>query len=226
MMGDRDYRSLVQNAINSIGRELKIEIDADDTNTIHLQEVVRCMRRSYYDRTDPSEPEARGFNDLLSGLLRRFKEGVSPRHFEIDDLRLEGRIDMVADDVAILFRPMPAGGVRETDDNMESPHAADLLYLNACMWIYEKESGIIVYIAGDRSETMFSVARNKRMFEETIRRTRVFGRLLKEKKEPILEPSIECHGCQYYERCYTKRRNTKQISLHEMLGLGSSSKNQ
>lgn len=224
-MGDRDFRSLVQNAINSIGRELKIEIDAGDISTIHLQEVVGCMRRAYYDRMDPSELEAKGFNDLLSGLLRRFQEGTKPRHFEIDDLRLEGRIDMIADDVAILFRPMPTGANNNSHtngDGIDSPHATDLLYLNACMWIYEKENGMIVYMAGDQSETMFSVTRNKKMFEETIRRTRVFGGLLKEKKTPILEPSSECLGCQYYERCYIKRKHTKQLLLHEMFGLGRS----
>jgi CRISPR-associated exonuclease Cas4 len=55
MMGDRDYRTTIKNAIDSIGRELEIEIDSDDFKTINLIEVVRCMRRSYYDRTDPKE---------------------------------------------------------------------------------------------------------------------------------------------------------------------------
>ena len=30
MMGDRDHRTTIKNAIDSIGRELEIEIDADD----------------------------------------------------------------------------------------------------------------------------------------------------------------------------------------------------
>ncbi len=44
--------------------------------------------------------------------------------------------------------------------------------------------------------------------------------LLKEQKVPILEPSSECSDCQYFERCFMKRKNSKELSLGEMLGLG------
>ena len=50
MMGDRDFRSIVENALDSIGKELEIDIDSADIQTIHLHEVVKCLRRSYYDR--------------------------------------------------------------------------------------------------------------------------------------------------------------------------------
>lgn len=224
MMGDRDYRSIVQNAIDSIGRELEIGIDAEDVRNVHLKEVTGCMRRAYYDRTDAKEVESREFSGLLSGLLRKMQYGSESKRFQVEDggITLEGRADMVVDDVVILFRPPPAaaGGDAEASERMEAPHAADALYLNACMWIYGKESGIIVYMSGYQKEVMFSMARNKKMFEETVRRTRVLASLLKEKKTPILEPSSECTTCQYYERCYTTRRNAKQISLHEMFGLG------
>ena len=55
MMGDRDFRSIVENAINSIGKELEIKIDSANIQTIHLHEEVQCLRRSYYDRIDPQE---------------------------------------------------------------------------------------------------------------------------------------------------------------------------
>ena len=58
------------------------------------------------------------------------------------------------------------------------------------------------------------------MFEEVIRRVRVLNDLLKEQKTPILEPSPECSDCQYYERCFMKKKNAKQLSLGEMLGIG------
>ncbi len=212
MMGDRDYRNTIQNAIASIGKELEIEIDSEDIHTIHLQEVVQCLRRSYYDRIEPKEIERRGFNELLSGLLRKLQYGSEPKEFAIDDIKLKGQVDMLIDDSIILFR----GAVGE----LESPQANDVLYLNACMWIYGKEDGIIVYITGDRKETTFSLTRSKKMFEEIVRRVRVLNDLLKEKKIPILEPSTECSDCQYYERCFMKKKNTKQISLAEMMGLG------
>ncbi len=212
MMGDRDFRSIVQNAIGSIGKELEIDIDSKDIQTIHLQEVVQCLRRSYYDRIEPKEIERRGFNDLLSGLLRKLQYGSDPKEFPIDSINLRGQADMIVDDSILLFRA--------ATKELESPKANDVLYLNACMWIYDKSDGVIIYITGDRNETTFSITRNKKMFEEIIRRVKVLNDLLKEQKTPILEPSTDCSDCQYFERCFMKKVNTKQLSLAEMLGLG------
>ena len=211
MMGDRDFRSVVKNAVDSIGRELEIEIDAKDIKTIHLKEVVQCLRRSYYDRIDPKEVERRGFNDLLSGMLRKLQYGSNPKEFAIDDIKLRGQVDMMVDDSIILFRP--------ANTSLETPLANDLLYLNACMWIYDKTNGIIIYITGNKEEIMFSLTRDKKMFEEAIRRVRVLSDLLKEQKTPILEPSNDCTDCQYYQRCFITKKDTKQVSLSEMLGL-------
>ncbi len=212
MMGDRDYQSIIQNAIGSIGKELEIEINSKDIQTIHLKEVVQCLRRSYYDRIEPNEIERRGFNELLSGLLRKLQYGSEAKEFALDDIKLKGQVDMMLDDSILLFRSAPEG--------LENPHASDILYLNACMWIYDKKDGIIIYIAGDKKETTFSLTRNKKMFEEIIRRVRVLNDLLKEQKVPILEPSTECSDCQYFERCFMKRKNAKELSLAEMLGMG------
>lgn len=211
-MGDRDFRSVIQNTVRSIGKELEIEIDSENIQKIHLQEVVQCLRRSYYDRLEPEEIERKGFNDLLSGLLRKLQYGSEPKEFAIDEIQLKGQTDMIVDDSILLFRVATS--------ELESPNANDVLYLNACMWIYDKDDGIIVYITGDRKETTFSLTRNKKMFEEVIRRVRVLHDLLKEKKVPILEPSVDCSECQYYERCFMKKKNTKQLSLAEMLGMG------
>jgi CRISPR-associated exonuclease Cas4 len=210
MMGDRDFRSIIKNAVDSIGRELEVKIDSNDIKTIYLKEVVQCLRRSYYDRIDPKEVERRGFNDLLSGLLRKLQYGSESKEYVIDDIKLRGQSDMIADDSIILFRP--------TNTTPEAPRANDLLYLNACMWIYDKKDGMIIYISGDREESSFSLIRDKKMFEEVVRRVRVLNDLLKEQKTPILEPSIECTDCQYYQRCYITKKNTKQTSLAEMLG--------
>ena len=212
MMGDRDFRSTIQNALGSIGKELEIDIDSKDIQTIHLQEVVQCLRRSYFDRIEPLEIERRGFNELLSGLLRKLQYGSEPRLFEIDDIKLKGQVDMLVDDSIMLFR--------SALDELENPNANDVLYLNACMWIYDIKDGVIVYITGDRKETTFSLTRDKNMFEEVVRRVRVLNDLLKEQKKPILEPSADCSDCQYYERCFMKKKNTKQIDLAEMMGLG------
>jgi len=211
MMGDRDYRNTLQNAIGSIGKELEIEIDSKDIQTIHLHEVTQCLRRSYYDRIEPNEIERRGFNELLSGLLRKLQYGSEPKEFAIDDIKLKGQVDMLVDDSILLFR--------SAIGELESPQANDILYLNACMWMYDKVDGVIIYITGDRKEITFSLTRNKKMFEEVIRRVRVLNDLLKEQKTPILEPSSDCSNCQYYERCFMKKKIVKQVSLLGILGI-------
>ena len=53
MMGDRDFRTVIKNAIESVGKQLDYKIDSEDIGKIHLSEVTKCLRRSYYDRTDP-----------------------------------------------------------------------------------------------------------------------------------------------------------------------------
>ena len=209
-MGDRDFRSITHNAIRSIGNELEIEIDSKDIQTIHLQEVTKCLRRSYYDRIDPNEIERRGFNELLSGLLRKLQYGSEPKEFALDEIKLKAQVDMITDDSILLFRSALG--------ELENPQANDILYLNACMWIYDKVDGVIVYITGDKKEITFSLTRNKKMFEETIRRVRVLNDLLKEQKTPILEPSSDCSDCQYFERCFMKKKSSKQISLMGILG--------
>ncbi len=209
-MGDRDYRKLIKSAIDSIAKQTELQIDANDIKTIHLDEVVRCLRRSYYDRVDPKKIESRGFTDLVGGLLRSKGFGSKTGEFEIDELKLKGQTDMIVDDVVFVFR--------SANTIPENPIGSDLLYLNACMCIFDKTEGILVYLTGDRKETSFSLSRNKKMFEEVVRRARVLQDLLKEKKVPILEPSDECSNCLYYERCYIRQKIAKTISLKELVG--------
>jgi CRISPR-associated exonuclease Cas4 len=63
------------------------------------------------------------------------------------------------------------------------------------------------------------------MFEEVVRLIRVLKDLLEEKKVPILEPTIECNSCQYYERCFVKQRMGKQINIQDLFGMSKNSKN-
>ena len=168
-------------------------------------------RRSYYDRVEPKEREKTSFTDLVGGLLRSKGYGSKVGEFEIDKLKLKGQSDMIVDDVVFVFR--------SANKLPEDPIAHDLLYLNACMWIFDKTEGILVYLTGDKKEASFSLSRDKKMFEEVVRRVRVLNDLLKEKKVPILEPSEECNNCQYYEKCYIKQKIAKHISLKQLVGM-------
>jgi CRISPR-associated exonuclease Cas4 len=205
MMGDRDYRSVIKNAIESVGRELEYRYKKDDISKIHASEVTGCLRRAFYDRTDEIERDRTSFSDLIGGMFRQLEYGAQPKDFSLEDINLETQADLIVDDLVMVFR--------STGEHPESPPAKDLLYINACMYAYDKVDGVIIYITGSGEEISFSVTKNKKMFEETIRRVRVLNDLLKEKKTPILETSIECSGCQYYERCYTNKKAGKTINF-------------
>lgn len=217
MMGDRDYRKLIKNAIESIGRDIEPKIDPNDPKKIHLHEVVRCLRRSYYDRTDPIDPQWTSFNNLMTGLIQKMEYGGKEGEFQIEDIFLKGKADMIVDDAIIIFR--------STLEVPDTPYSSDLLYLNSCMWIFKKVEGIIVYMTSDGKETSFSLSKDKKMFEEVVRRVRVLKDLLIEKKVPILEPSKECSSCQYYERCFIKQKIGKQINIENLFGLVKSKEN-
>jgi len=214
MMGDRDYRQLIKNAIESIGRDIEPKIDPKDNKTIYIHEVVRCLRRSYYDRTQPIELIRTSFNNLMSGLLQKMEYGGKEGEYSIEDITFKGKADMIVDDAVIIFR--------STMNAPESPFALDLLYLNACMWMFKKIEGVVVYLTPDGKEASFSLTKEKKMFEELVRRVRVLKDLLEEKKVPILEPSIECSSCQYYERCFIKQKIGKEISIESLFGMKKS----
>ena len=209
--GDRDYKQIVRDAIDSIGEDIEFKIDAKDISTIYLQEAVKCLRRSFYDRTDPLETEQTQFNKVLGGLFRKMKSQATMGNYDMDGgLALQGQVDMIKDDVVLIFRSI--------DKFPENPMPVDILYVNACMWMFEKIEGVIVYITPDGKEDSFVTNRNQRMFEEVIRRTKVFHDLLNEKKVPIIEPSTDCQDCQYYERCYIRKKEGKTITISSLFG--------
>jgi CRISPR-associated exonuclease Cas4 len=205
MMGDRDYRTVIKNSIESVGRELDYKFDKEDLKKIHASEVTGCLRRAFYDRTDEIERDRTSFSDLIGGMFRQLEFGAQPKDFSLEDISLEAQADLIVDDLVMVFR--------STGEHPESPYAKDLVYINACMWAYDKVDGVIIYINGHGDEISFSVTKNKKMFEETIRRVRVLNDLLKERKTPILETSVECTECQYFERCYTKKKAGKTINF-------------
>ena len=214
--GDRDYKQIVRDAIDSMGEDIEIKIESKDVNTIHLHEATKCLRLSYYDRTDPLDTEQTQFNKVLGGLFRKMKSHSTIGKYDMGDgLILKGQADMIQEDVILLFRSI--------DKFPENPLPMDLLYVNACMWLFDKIEGVIVYITPDGKEDSFVTNRNQKMFEEVVRRTKIFHDLLEKNnadpkaKPPIIEPSLDCLDCQYYERCYIKKKTGRTITMGSLL---------
>ena len=216
-VGDRDYKQIVRDAIDSIGEDVQLKFDTKDPNIVYLHEATKCLRRSFYDRTEPLETEQTQFNKVLGGLFRKMKSQATIGKYEMDGgLALKGQVDMIKDDVVLIFRSV--------NRYPENPLPVDILYVNACMWMFNKIEGVVVYITPDGKEESFVTNRNQKMFEEVIRRTKVFHDLIERRntdpkaKPPIIEPSIDCLDCQYYERCYIRKKEGKQITLSSLFG--------
>ena len=217
VVGDRDYKQIVRDAIDSIGEDVQLKFDTKDPNTIFLHEATKCLRRSFYDRMEPLETEQTQFNKVLGGLFRKMKSHSTVGKYEMDGgLALKGQVDMIKDDVVLIFRSV--------NRYPENPLPVDILYINACMWMFNKIEGVVVYITPDGKEESFVTNKNQKMFEEVIRRTKVFHDLLEKRntdpkaKPPIIEPSIDCLDCQYYERCFIRKKEGKQITLSSLFG--------
>jgi CRISPR-associated exonuclease Cas4 len=217
VVGDRDYKQIVKDAIDSIGEDIQLKFDTKDLNTIYLHEATKCLRRSFYDRTEPLETEQTQFNKVLGGLFRKMKSFATIGKYDMTGgLTLKAQVDMIKDDVILIFRSV--------NRYPENPLPADILYVNACMWIFNKIEGVIVYITPDGREESFVTNKNQKMFEEVVRRTKVFHDLLERRntdpkaKPPIIEPSEDCIDCQYYERCYIRKKEGKQITLSSLFG--------
>ena len=217
VVGDRDYKQIVRDAIDSIGEDAQLKFDTKDPNIIYLHEATKCLRRSFYDRTEPLETEQTQFNKVLGGLFRKMKSKATIGKYEMDSgLALKGQVDMIEDDVVMIFRAV--------NRYPENPLPADILFVNACMWMFNKIEGVVVYITPDGKEESFVTNKNQKMFEEVIRRTKVFHDLIERRntdpkaKPPIIEPSMDCLDCQYYERCYIRKKEGKQITLSSLFG--------
>jgi len=217
VVGDRDYKQIVRDAIDSIGEDAQLKFDTKDPNIIYLHEATKCLRRSFYDRTEPLETEQTQFNKVLGGLFRKMKSKATIGKYEMDGgLALKGQVDMIEDDVVMIFRAV--------NRYPENPLPADILFVNACMWMFDKIEGVVVYITPDGKEESFVTNKNQKMFEEVIRRTKVFHDLIERRntdpkaKPPIIEPSMDCLECQYYERCYIRKKEGKQITISSLFG--------
>ena len=216
-VGDRDYKQIVRDAIDSIGEDVQLKFDTKDPNIVYLHEATKCLRRSFYDRTEPLETEQTQFNKVLGGLFRKMKSKATIGKYEMDGgLALKGQVDMIEDDVVMIFRAV--------NRYPENPLPADILFVNACMWMFDKIEGVVVYITPDGKEESFVTNRNQKMFEEVVRRTKVFHDLIERRntdpkaKPPIIEPSMDCLDCQYYERCYIRKKEGKQITISSLFG--------
>ena len=200
MLGGRNLHEIIENAIDDVYENLSVKIDKTNSDRIHAIEASGCTRFAYYERKDslPSDNAAAKISSLLGNSMRHSLSNIRGE-YKIDTLALEVNADMImADEFILRFEIVPA--------LPEVPHPQHMLYLNACLFAFNKDEGFLIYMTEDGKMVEFSVTKNNKMFEEIVRRARVLSTLLKENRVPIVEPSNICITCKYYERCYARKK--------------------
>lgn len=199
MLGGRDLRETIEKSLEKLHDDLSIKIDKKNPDRIHAVEACGCTRFAYYERKDQLPPDNRS---IVSGLLEdamRHSLSNARGEYKVDNLSLEVNADLIiANDFVVRFE------IGQTLP--EVPHPRHLMYLNACLFAFNKSEGLLIYMTGEGKTVEFSITKNNRMFEEAIRRARVLSTLLKDGKAPIVEPSELCTNCKYYERCYARKQ--------------------
>lgn len=214
MLGDRDVRKMIEKTFDKIYNNLETVSRRNDPDTIHVLEASRCIRLSYYERKDPnsSQGNVNKVSILLKDGIRRSFNNVDGE-YNVENLTIQGTADSIIDNQYVvrfeLVTKLP-----------ETPHPRDLLYLNACLFIFNKIDGVLIYMTPEGQTSEFFVTKNNRMFEEVVRRARILSTLLKENKVPIIEPCDLCLSCKYYERCYYRERKISSFSLESLFGRG------
>jgi CRISPR-associated exonuclease Cas4 len=209
MMGSKDLRKIITDSANE--KYIQSRESTLDPNRIHADEASRCTRLSYYERVEPINPNTNMlFQHLLSHGLRHLFENVESE-YKIDNLTLVVSADMILEEELVVR-------VQVSDSLPRAPKPQDLLYLNACLYAFNKAEGILIYIQADGKTSEFVVTKSNKMFEELIRKARVLTTLLKENRVPIVEPSESCITCKYYERCYIMERRESSFSIESLFG--------
>ncbi|HXW12393.1 MAG TPA: hypothetical protein VD694_06500 [Nitrososphaeraceae archaeon] len=208
MLGGRDFHKIIEDGLIKASKDVALEYDTDG---IHVSEITRCSRLSYFERVDPfADESSNALQNILRGSITKLLNGKT-RPYKIDDLTIYATIDLiVSNDMIVNLIPVPK--------LPEFPHPNDLLYTNACLFIFESQGGFIVYFTPDGKFVEFSVSESKRMFEQVVRRARILHLLLKEKKTPVVEPSELCFSCKYYQRCFGQQKESEHML--DILGIG------
>lgn len=208
MLGGKNFHKLIEDELIKISKKLALSYDL---NGIHVLEITRCTRLSYFERMDPFVDEySNALTNIFKSSLTMFLNGIT-REYKVDDLVIYATVDLIIDnDMIINFVPV--------SKIPEHPHPNDLLYTNACMFIFDIIGGFIVYFTPEGKFVEFSISKSKRMFEQVVRRARILHLLLKEKKTPVVEPSELCFSCKYFQRCFGQQKESGHML--DILGVG------
>lgn len=195
-----DVFDIIEETFNSIMHK--------EDNALSVEEVSGCLREAYFERKDPIERTQKHMLETIiqRGILNVFAKPVKGE-IDVQDkkIKLTGTADRIDEDVVMIFRM-----VKELP---EMPFVEHFIQINAYLYMFDKEEGVIVYFDNNGNEIEFIVPKNESLFRETLRRAKILDMLLRNNVVPAIEPSSKCTSCPYNERCYYPSEDKERIGL-------------
>jgi CRISPR-associated exonuclease Cas4 len=178
-----------------------------DESNISINEASGCLRHAYLDRKQPAEHTHK---QMITALMEKGAMSVLEKPVEGSieagsNVKLIGRADRVEEDVVMIFRRVHA--------LPETPYAQHFIQLNAYLYMFGKEEGVIVYFDSEGNEAEFQLPKSDKLFRETQRRARILTTLLKSNIVPTIEPSPRCNDCPHNEKCYYQSEDKQKWGL-------------
>jgi len=201
-----------------------------DEETVHVGEVVQCLRKSFYTRRFGSKElthlEKTKFIILGLGLSTHLvleevlKElGCATEFTQIGtivtkdyQIRIAGTPDAFNDKFVI--------EIKTVNKIPEKPYKHHLMQLNAYLWLTHRRIGYIVYIEKKTGRVkVFEHTFNDELHDEFIRRAIKYYEAIKYNITPEREESFLCNYCEWKFMCYeSKAKESRRKGLNNFEG--------
>ena len=77
MLGGRNFHKIIEDELIKASKELTLDYD---TSGIHVSEITRCSRLSYFERVDPFVDESsNALRNIFRGSITRMLKGKTKR---------------------------------------------------------------------------------------------------------------------------------------------------
>ena len=176
-----------------------------DKATIHVSEVVSCLRKAYYSRTRQMliEPAnalkvlGNGIHDAIQEILSRYGYDIEYEvKLRANDISLVGHIDAYSHSSRRIIE------IKTSSRIPEVPYPNHMKQVQIYIELSKAREAYIVYISRtDGRVRIFNVERNKKILRWAIERARILSSSLKSDRAPERERSVLCSYCSFRDVC-------------------------
>ncbi len=178
---------------------------SDDSTKISVSEALQCLRRSFYDRTNPMCSINIASMEIGTAVHRAVLERLADYGFVIEvpvskrygDVTIVGRVDAYHPDLDVIIE------LKVVSKKVDEPPKEHMAQVSIYMDIVGCRRGYIAYLSTDPRKPLwvYEVRKNRHLVDWVVERARKLSHHLREGTEPLPEPSPLCAFCPYASMC-------------------------